>query len=310
MSIRSIISMLILGAFFTGCSYMGKIQIEILRPPIDSVNISNQTISISNRFLQNNVKSKKDYKNLVKYDKFRLDSLVSVESIKALKQTIDDAGLVNIGIIDSIGQMKIRGSFVSIDDVDVRSEVETEPMYVQNRGEYYAAVQVPFKIKWSIHLNDRKPAAIIYNDTLWAEGYAIRFDKLADLVQFDHVIEYIISKTTFNFARNISPVWEETTRYYYRSGNNDFLRAAYYMDNKQYDEAALIWQKYSERSKGMLASNAYLNLAVYHELKGDINEAIINCEKALNLKNKLAEKYLKVLNQRRFEIQKILKNKL
>jgi tetratricopeptide (TPR) repeat protein len=307
MNIKSIISVLILGVLLVGCSTLGKVHMEVLRAPIDSLRIGNQTIGVSNGFLQKNAKTKKNFKNLVKYDKYRLDSLISVESIIALKQTIEDAGLLKIGVFDSVGTMRVGGSYVSIDQVDIRSEVETEPMYVHSRGAYYAAVRVPYKIQWSINLVNNKPVTKVYTDTLWTEGYDVAFDNLADLVRFDNVIEYIISKTTFNFARMISPVWEETTRYYYRSGNNDFLRASYFMDNKQYDEAALIWQKYAENSRGTIASNANLNLAVYHELKGDIDEAIIFCEKSVELKNDIAKKYLKLLNERKNEIQKILK---
>jgi tetratricopeptide (TPR) repeat protein len=298
---------ILLGTIMIGCSSLGKVQMEVLRPPTASIELANQKISIANGFLQKNVKNKSDFKNLVKYDKYRLDSLISVESIFALQQILVDAGSINVDVVDSLGKMKVGGSYLSIDKVDIRSEVETEPMYVHSKGAYYAAVRVPYEILWSINTTKGKELSISFNDTLWAEGYAYAFDKLADLVQFDNVIEYIISKTTFELARKISPVWEETTRYYFKSSNNDFLRAAYFMDNKQYDEAALIWQKYSENSKGSVASRAFLNLAVYHELKGDINEAIIFCQKSVDLKNELAVKYLKVLQQRQKEVNKILK---
>ncbi|PLX20416.1 MAG: hypothetical protein C0599_09165, partial [Salinivirgaceae bacterium] len=297
MKVINLAVVLLIGVMMIGCASIGKIQIEVLRAPVDSLSLANQNISISNGFLQRNVKDKKEFKNLVKYDKYRLDSLISVESVLALRQILMDAGSVNIGAVDSIGQMKVGGNYVSIDKVNIRSEVETEPMYVHSRGAYYASVRVPYEIMWNIYTIDGQVYTKDFNDTLWAEGYAYSFDKLADLVQFDNVIEYIISKTTFDFARKISPVWEETTRYYYRSSNNDFLRAAYFMDNKQYDEAALIWQKYSENPKGSLAAKAYLNLAVYHELKGDLNEAIIFSQKSAELKDELAGKYLKVLQQ-------------
>lgn len=306
MKANSIISILLLGIFLTGCSSLGKIQLEVMRPPdnLDALSISE--ISITNGFLQKNAKRKGEFKNLIQYDKYRLDSLVSVESIRALHETLDDAGKLHLGIIDSLGHADIKGSYVSLEQVDVKSEVETEPMYVYSKGAYYAAVRVPYKIKWKIQLADSKPSFIAYQDTLWAEGYAVTFSNLSELVRFNSVIEYIISKTSFALARKISPVWEQTSRYYYRSGNNDFLRAGYFVDNQQYDEAALLWQKYAN-GKGNLSSNALLNLAVYHELKGDIDEAIIFCEKAVALKNELAVKYLKVLKNRQSEVKKILK---
>ncbi len=299
----------IITVLLSGCVAVDTVQLEVLRPPQDSVVNIPESISLTNGYLAENMKAKDDFKNLVAYDKYRLDSLVSVEALRSVYEVIGEAQMVRIMAFDSLGKKQnLRGTIIELAEVDIVSEVETEPVYVNSRGAYYAAIMVPYKVKWNISENNKKLKEKVYHDTVWSEGYKRSFDKLADLVRFNDVIKYIINKTAVEFARQISPTWQTVKRYYYRTGNNDFQRAAYFMDNEQYDKAAEIWQKYTKVSNNNLAGNANLNLAVYYELKGEIDNAINFAKIAVEKDNNLAPRYLKVLKNRKQEISKLLQN--
>ncbi|WP_462280626.1 DUF6340 family protein [Salinivirga cyanobacteriivorans] len=290
----------------SGCATLGKVELEVLKPAQSPTMVQLEDIRLQNQFLKFNKKQKTDFENLVKYDKFRIDSLISVELIKAVGNEIQATQVVKLQQIDSLGRYKApANSGILLKNVDVVSEVETEPIYVNSRGAYYAAVRVPYKIEWTIISNgEAKP--FTYQDTVWAEGYKRSFDKLADLVRFNEVIKYIIRKTGVEFAHQLVPHWKLATRYYYRSGNNDFQRAAYFMDNGDYEKAAKIWKQYSQSGNRSIVGNALLNLAVYHELNGDIDQAMEYASQAAEQKNELAVKYLKTLKERKEEIKQLL----
>ncbi len=297
----------IIAVLLSGCVAVDTVRLEVLRPPQDSDIIMPESISLTNGYLSQNQKTKDDFKNLVAYDKYRLDSLVSVEALRSVYEVIERGQMVKIQTFDSLGKRQnLRGTILELSGVDIVSEVETEPVYVNSRGAYYAAIMVPYKVKWKIVENKNNIKEKVYHDTVWSEGYKRNFDKLADLVRFNDVIEYIIDKTAVEFARQISPTWQEVKRYYYRSGNNDFQRAAYFMDNEQYDKAAEIWEQYTKVSNKSLAGNAYINLAVYHELKGEIDKAIEYALLAKDKENDLATRYLQVLQKRKQEIIRLL----
>lgn len=304
---KKILYIFIAAAIMSSCVSLDTVQLEVLRPAKNSSKHQYNQISLTNGYLKNNQKKKDDFKNLVKYDKYRIDSLVSVEALRSVYNHVNDAGMTQIKVFDSLGTHKqLRGTVVNLELVDIVSKVETDPVYVNSRNAYYAAVMVPYRVHWEIKQNGRVIDSTYYNDTVWAEGYKKTFEKLADLVRFNEVVLYIIDKTASNFARQISPTWQNVERYYVRSGNNDFHRAAYYMDNKQYDKAAAIWQKYTKSGSRKVAGNALLNLAVYHELKGDVEKALEMASKAKGKGNEMAKKYLSVLEKRQQEINLLL----
>lgn len=300
---RSLLVLFMLALFLSSCVTIGTVQLEVLRPAQDSSLFFNGTLTLSNAFLKVDKSSKSDFENLVEYDKFRLDSLVSVESLRAVFAQISNAGLSSVSHYDSVNRInKAKELNVQIKKVDILSQVETDPIYVGSRGEYYASVMVSYYVQWQIVYGNEVVRTKVYQDTVWAEGFRRSFETLAQLVNFDEVIKYIIDKTAVEYARSISPTWNTVVRYYINSGNNDFSRAAYFMNKGEYDNAAQLWQKYLSSGDKNIAAGAHLNMAVYYELKGDLDEAMVFAKKAMDLNNALAAKYFKVLEQRQKEI--------
>lgn len=300
---RNLVVLLLVTLFFNSCVTIGIVQIEVLKPAKDSLVISDDMVVLSNAYLAQNKVNKAGFKNLVDYDKFRLDSLVSVEALKVVRAELDAAGMFTIGRFDSVDfVMRNNETHIQIKKVDIRSQVETDPVYVASRGEYYAAVLVSYLVQWQVISNGVVLQTKTFQDTVWAEGYRSNFATLADLVNFNEVIKYIIGKTAVEYARYISPTWNTVVRYYLDGGNNDFNRAAFFVSNGNYDDAAELWKKYLLVGDKNISGSAYLNMAVYYELKGDLDEAVVYAKRAFELNNELAGKYLKVLEQRQKEI--------
>ena len=300
---RSLFVLFMMTLFLSSCVTIGTVQLEVLRPAQDSSLVFNRTLTLSNAYIDENKSSESDFENLVEYDKFRLDSLVSVESLRAVFGQISNAGISVVSHYDSVKLINIPNEWnVQLKKVDILSQVETDPIYIGSRGEYYASVMVSYLVQWQIVYNNEVVQTKVYQDTVWAEGFRRSFETLAQLVNFDEVIKYIIDKAAVEYARTISPTWNTVVRYYINSGNNDFSRAAYFMSKGEYDNSAQLWQKYLAIGDKRIASAAHLNMAVYYELKGDLDEAMVFAKKAMDLNNALAAKYVKALEQRQKEI--------
>ncbi|MFO7863012.1 MAG: DUF6340 family protein [Salinivirgaceae bacterium] len=305
---KRFIIIVLIGTFLSSCVTMNKVSLEVLRPAQDSLSYIQKEVSLVNEYLYHNKKKKNEFKNLVAYDKYRLDSLVSVEALKAVNAEIEAAGLVNVRRLDTVGVLgQVDEVALKLKKINIRSIVETDPVYVNSRGAYYAAIMVPYYLQWEISSPEKVFFVTTYNDTVWAEGYNRNFETLGDLVQIDDIIRYIIDKTAVDFAKRLFPTWHTVNRYYIASGNNDFGRADYLMNKGKYDEAAEIWEKYVNASDNSLAAKALVNMAVYYELKGNVDEALVYARRSAELKNELAQKYVELLEYRKKEINSLLK---
>ncbi len=77
-----------------------------------------------------------------------------------------------------------------------------------------------------------------------------------------------------DYAKRISPVWQNITRQYFVAGHRDFSVATYYMENKNLDKAMTVWQKIVSENKGKIAARAAFNLAFGYEIKEDYKQAL------------------------------------
>lgn len=289
------------------CVSVGTIEMEVLKPAGHELPIKNE-ISIVNEFLNKSNAQKGSFKNLVEYDKYKLDSLVSVEAIQTISNQLENGNLYTIKRIDTTGKLETYNHpSIVLKNVDIRSEVEVDPVYDNMTGKYYAALMVPYIVQWQIFGDNGKVLKMDkIVDTVWIEGSKYRFETLGELVDFDRALDYILRKTASEYIANYTSTYSETKRYYYQSGNNDFVTASYYAQNGQYDKAYDIWVKYVNTGNKMLASRSLVNVAVYHELQGDIDEAIVHANLAAEKGDELAIKYLKVLEQRKKDIEKLI----
>lgn len=83
------------------------------------------------------------------------------------------------------------------------------------------------------------------------------------------VSEYAAVVTVPNFI----PHWEEQYRYYFDGGNVNMRDAGVYVRERNWEEAAVLWQELYEKKNGKIRIQAAYNLAVYYEMQDDMSRA-------------------------------------
>ena len=69
------------------------------------------------------------------------------------------------------------------------------------------------------------------------------------------------------------PSWKEVDRYYFDGGNVEMRDAGIFVREGNWDEAGALWQTLYDTKKGKVKMRAAYNLALYHELQGDFEQA-------------------------------------
>lgn len=88
-------------------------------------------------------------------------------------------------------------------------------------------------------------------------------------------------------------------RSYYKGGSNEMKHAARMVRVKDWDGASIIWKKQLEIGRPKVASRALYNLALYYEVKGNLNAAIQSAEECYKRYNdKKSLRYFQILKDR------------
>ncbi|MBX2922055.1 MAG: hypothetical protein KF746_07675 [Chitinophagaceae bacterium] len=102
------------------------------------------------------------------------------------------------------------------------------------------------------------------------------------------------------YALRIVPYYSRVTRDYYVKGTDQFRTARRKAQTGNWDGAAELWQKETQNKDVKVAGRACYNMAIISEINGELDEAIGWAQKAYeNYSNKLALKYVKILENRK-----------
>lgn len=82
---------------------------------------------------------------------------------------------------------------------------------------------------------------------------------------------------------HIIPHWEEAHRYYFDGGNADMRDAGVYVREQNWTDAADLWQKLYDSRTGKVRMRAAYNLALYYEMRNDLDESKAYLETAASL---------------------------
>ena len=90
--------------------------------------------------------------------------------------------------------------------------------------------------------------------------------------------EEIIIKEASEYAAKMPmqyllPYWKEVERYYFDGGNVEMRDAGIFVREGNWEEAKALWQTLYDTKKGKVKMRAAYNLAVYHELQDDFEQA-------------------------------------
>lgn len=107
------------------------------------------------------------------------------------------------------------------------------------------------------------------------------------------------------YGHRISPQWVWVSREYYRKGNPEMKSAGTMVRYSNWKQAAEIWNKQSTSGDPKIARRASMNMALAAEQTGDINLAIQWCERAVQMGDKKAMRYLQILQMRKWQNEKL-----
>ena len=82
------------------------------------------------------------------------------------------------------------------------------------------------------------------------------------------------------------PYWETAPRYYYDGGSVDMRDAGIYVRTNNWDKAFELWEKESQNKNIKRQMRAAYNIALYYEIKDDLNNAELWLLKAVELAKK------------------------
>lgn len=107
--------------------------------------------------------------------------------------------------------------------------------------------------------------------------------------------QYIGAKASPNFV----PHWKNETRWYYSGVGSQWKEASAYAATEKWEMAAARWKQLFERSSGKNKAKAAANLALYHEMKSELAEALDWATQSLEMFKKSAgddDRNTKLLN--------------
>jgi len=107
------------------------------------------------------------------------------------------------------------------------------------------------------------------------------------------------------YGHRISPQYVWVSREYYKKGNAEMKSAGKMARYNNWKMAAEVWNKQSTSSDPKIARRASMNMALAAEQTGDIDLAIQWCERAVQMGDKKAMRYLQVLQMRKWQNEKL-----
>ena len=107
------------------------------------------------------------------------------------------------------------------------------------------------------------------------------------------------------YVRYISPEWINYYREYYITRSKEIDAAIPLIKNNKWEEAAAIWLKYIAIPSLSIRSKVEFNLALASEMKGELDKAVLWCQKSIKTEFSIDKKiYLSALVKRLVEMEK------
>ncbi len=166
---------------------------------------------------------------------------------------------------------------VCLENLQIFNQYETFSEETENGDDIYiGSTLVKYTATWRIYdpLLKKYYHEQIITDSLYTTNEA--YSKKALFKEMPHrkaIFADIAYEIGANYAKKISPEWQNIYRYYFVAGNRDFSVADYYFKNNDLDKAMAVWQQNTTQKDKKLAARAAYNLAFAYEIKEDYKQA-------------------------------------
>lgn len=186
--------------------------------------------------------------SLLRSDVADASVLLSPEEVQSLAR---DLGVDMLFVVNAAAVSTTREMVYSVYDDEERVPAVRGAMMLD------AHIYLPGRDRPFQHFTDR--------DTLYWEADGLTKQQLVDDAS---------RRMAMLPVRHVVPLWDTVERYYYRGGTVNMRDGAVAMAEGDWDLAARCWQREYDSRKGRQKMRAAFNLALYHEMKGDIAGAL------------------------------------
>ena len=182
---------------------------------------------------------------------------------------------------------------------------------IETGGGFDGSVDIDYKSEWRLYRPDAKKPAIrfqIGDSIFWKNS---NYDLSNLYLQLPRTKEALIGggiASGIKMASFISPKWIKQIRYYFETGNKEIDAAIPLIKENKWEDATLIWTKYTSVKSKRERSRVEFNLALAAEMSNDLDLAIEWGLKSFKTNySSAAEEYLKTLDALRKAHQKEVK---
>ncbi|KAA6352221.1 hypothetical protein EZS27_000403 [termite gut metagenome] len=175
----------------------------------------------------------------------------------------------------------------SLENLQIKSVNAVE--YIPDIQNHYETLDVTVYTTVSVYLPQRSTpmATITASDSIfWAR---IKYGwVLSTLAIFDEqIMKEVIDFTGSIPVKYLIPGWKTVDRYIYINGSTEMRDATVCVHKNEWDKAYELWKQANLSKKKKLQMYSALNIAVYHEINDNIEEAITWATKAKELAQRI-----------------------
>lgn len=330
-----LISIMILAVLFTGCS-TSSLTMDVLIPGSIKVDQDVQKVGIINRSLPSeDRKFENVLEGIFTGESIKADKEASINCMRGLSNLLNDSPRFEARILEGVeiygtGTRKFPplltwdkvNALCDEYEVDALISLETFDSDIHlSKGKYekekekdgrkYTELRftgdlsINVNAGWRIYCPEKQ---VIADDNLYNDNS--HWDSEGESPE--QVLGRLPSKRTAlnesgwfageQYARRISPTWRTVTRQYYSKKTTELEKASRYVKTDNWEKANEIWNELLQHPDPKIAGQAAYNLALFHEMKGNLDVAIIWAKKSYEeYGNKKALNYLGTLKKRKYD---------
>jgi len=331
MKSNSIYIIIILTFFLAGCITSTHIEITVLKPAEISLPPSVGTLGIIDRSIFNPPDTLLAQKIDEEADEdwFKDSEIVAKESIAGFAAVIDDSPRFDYKIIESkeleVDDFSNELDFLEWEQIiNLCIEQEVDAMVTLRRVDsydpYFLLGENTFSFSYAyftyIHNSWR-----IYNPLSMKIIDEFEYVDTTYSEVDENIFKYIFSDGSpdreskvknasywagIQYGVRITPLWEDVYRKYFRWGNEKSKKAAIFIDNGNWLDAAIIWNTETENKNKKIASKACYNMALASEVMDNLKMAEYWAERSQSIQfNEDTQVYLVTLRNRMADLHKL-----
>lgn len=204
-------------------------------------------------------------------DKFARESTLTQEEVKDLTDQL------NVDFLISLENLQLKAT----------KTISFLPEY----NCYYGSIDMLVYPTLKVYLPMRKSPMLTINanDSIFWEEYGntdayVRTHIISDSKMLEEASDFAGTVP----VKHLLPYWKSATRYLYTNGSVDMRDAAIYVRENSWDKAFKLWDKVFKSAKSdKKKMYAALNIALYYEMKDDVDQAETWAVKAQELASKV-----------------------